>query len=284
MPGTFYRMHFDMQPKDLVAVAGRRLGIMVVSSDQEASIRPAAGTQLTLDLSQSWAEIPVVGGAQALATAFGDAGPTVDYTLDPADPTGANGWYTGDVALTWQVGDGGATVTKTGCVDETFSIDGTFTRSCTASNAVGTAGPVEVTVHRDATAPVTTATLTPTAVGEWYSPRTVTLTGDDPTSGVATTEYSVDGGAWTPYTGPFFIASFGPHTLSYRSTDVAGNVEATKTESWGTSFDAAAQIAGLSSFVGGLGLDKGLTADLQKKLSRGLEEAQQAEGRLSAAR
>src|SRR5262245_15873100 len=44
VPGTFYRMHFDMQPKDLVAVAGRRLGIMIVSSDQEASIRPAPRT------------------------------------------------------------------------------------------------------------------------------------------------------------------------------------------------------------------------------------------------
>src|SRR6185436_4501318 len=119
VPGTFYRMHFDLQPKDLVAVAGRRLGIMIVSSDQESSIRPAAGTQLSLDLSQSWAEIPVVGGAQALAEAFGS-------TLDPASPTGLNGWYNGNVSLTWQIGDGGATVTKTGCADETFTTGGTF--------------------------------------------------------------------------------------------------------------------------------------------------------------
>ena len=73
--------------------------------------------------------------------------------------------------------------------------------------------------------------LTPTAIGAWYSPRTVTLTGADGAvgSGVASTEYSLDGGAWTPYLGAFFVGTFGPHTLSFRSTDAAGNVEAAKT-------------------------------------------------------
>jgi predicted acyl esterase len=264
-PGTFYRMHFDLQPKDLVAVAGRRLVIMIVSSDQESSIRPAPGTQLTLDLNQSWAEIPVVGGAQALAEAFGDTAPTVAYTLDPADPTGQNGWYKGNVSLSWQIGDGGAAVAKTGCVDETFGTDGTFTRSCTATNAVGSTGPVTVTVRRDATAPITTATLTPTPIGAWYSPRTVSLSGADGVigSGVSSTEYRLDGGLWTPYAGPFFVATFGPHTLEFHSTDAAGNVEAIKTESWGTEFTIAEQLAGLSDFVGRLDLDKRLTHDLQ---------------------
>ena len=56
-----------------------------------------------------------------------------------------------------------------------------------------------VTVKRDATAPVTIARSSPTAVGAWYSPRTVTLTASDATSGVASTSYRLDGGAWTAY-------------------------------------------------------------------------------------
>ena len=53
----------------------------------------------------------------------------------------------------------------------------------------------------------------------------------------STTASTAARGRCTP--APFFIATFGPHTLDYRATDVAGNVEATKTESWGTDFDAA---------------------------------------------
>ena len=171
----------------------------------------------------------------------------------------SNGWYTGNVALTWNVDNGlDTTTTTTGCVNQTFSTDGTFTASCSASNTVGSAGPVVVTVKRDATAPQTTATLAPTPIGAWYSPRTVTLTAGDATSGVASTSYRLDGGPWTAYTGPFFVATFGPHTLEFRSTDSAGNVEADKTVSWGANSRPLEQIAGLSSLVTSFGLDKGL--------------------------
>jgi hypothetical protein len=44
---------------------------MIVSSDRDFTIRPAAGTQLTLDLADSSFVIPVVGGTSALAAAIG---------------------------------------------------------------------------------------------------------------------------------------------------------------------------------------------------------------------
>jgi hypothetical protein len=56
----------------------------------------------------------------------------------------------------------------------------------------------------------------------------VTLAATDVTSGLASTEYSLDGGAWTPYTQPVNVAGDGTHSLKYRSTDKAGNVEADK--------------------------------------------------------
>jgi predicted acyl esterase len=70
-PGRLYRMDFDMQPRDTVVPAGNRLAVMIVSSDRDFTIRPAAGTQLTVDLAHSSLVIPVVGGTNALANAIG---------------------------------------------------------------------------------------------------------------------------------------------------------------------------------------------------------------------
>jgi predicted acyl esterase len=70
-PGSFYRMDFDMQPKDTVVPAGNRLALMVLSSDRDFTIRPPAGTQLTLDLPHSSLALPVVGGPAAFADAVG---------------------------------------------------------------------------------------------------------------------------------------------------------------------------------------------------------------------
>ena len=58
-PGQFYPLRFDMQPKDSVVVAGHRIGVMVISSDQEATIRPAPGTELTMDLRHSSVTLPL---------------------------------------------------------------------------------------------------------------------------------------------------------------------------------------------------------------------------------
>jgi hypothetical protein len=44
---------------------------MIVSSDRDFTIRPPAGTQLTVDLANSSLVIPVVGGTNALADAIG---------------------------------------------------------------------------------------------------------------------------------------------------------------------------------------------------------------------
>ena len=70
-PGRLYPIDFDMQPKDTVVPAGNRLALMVLSSDRDFTVRPAAGTQLTLDLARSSLSIPVVGGADAFAGVFG---------------------------------------------------------------------------------------------------------------------------------------------------------------------------------------------------------------------
>lgn len=75
---------------------------------------------------------------------------------------GSNGWYIGDVTVTWTVTDSESTITSTsGCNPSTTSSDtaGT-TLTCTATSAGGTASS-SVTIKRDATAPSITATASP---------------------------------------------------------------------------------------------------------------------------
>ena len=70
-PGQSYRLRLDLQPKDAAVVAGHRLGLMVLASDQEATIRTSPGTKLSMDLARSTVTLPVVGGTKAFAAATG---------------------------------------------------------------------------------------------------------------------------------------------------------------------------------------------------------------------
>jgi hypothetical protein len=120
--------------------------------------------------------------------------------------------------------------------------------------------------------PVTTASLAPTDIGAWFTARIVTLTATDGPdgTGVASTEYSVDGGPWTTYTGPFLVDAHttgGPHTVAFRSTDRAGNVEAVQTISWTETATPAEELDGLSDLVDRLGLDPALAHDLKAILA-----------------
>lgn len=69
VPGEFYDLTFDLQPDDEFVPPGKRLAVMVMSSDREFTLWPRAGTSLTLDLAHSSFVIPIVGGTTALANA-----------------------------------------------------------------------------------------------------------------------------------------------------------------------------------------------------------------------
>jgi X-Pro dipeptidyl-peptidase len=71
VPGRFYQLEFDLQPDDQVIPAGRRIGLMVFSSDRDFTLWPTPGTELSVDLDGSWVQLPVVGGAEALGSALG---------------------------------------------------------------------------------------------------------------------------------------------------------------------------------------------------------------------
>jgi X-Pro dipeptidyl-peptidase len=49
-----------------LVLAGHRIGLVVVSTDFDYTLRPLPGTQLTLDPDGSELSLPVVGGSSAL--------------------------------------------------------------------------------------------------------------------------------------------------------------------------------------------------------------------------
>ena len=101
--------------------------------------------------------------------------------------------------------------------------------SCVSSVAAGLVTTADL--NPETVAPVTTLAASPAApdgANGWYvTTPTVTLSATDACSGVAQTEYSLDGGAtWLPYTGVITISQEGTTTVLFRSRDRAGNVEA----------------------------------------------------------
>jgi hypothetical protein len=56
-------------------------------------------------------------------------------------------------------------------------------------------------------------------------PVSIALSAQDQASGVALLQYSIDGGSWVDYLNPVTVQSAGPHVLTYRSQDLAGNAE-----------------------------------------------------------
>jgi X-Pro dipeptidyl-peptidase len=68
-PGRFYDVSFALEPDEQIVPAGRRLALMIFSSDREFTVWPPPGTELTVDLDGTTLELPVVGGAAALGAA-----------------------------------------------------------------------------------------------------------------------------------------------------------------------------------------------------------------------
>ena len=58
-------MTFELQPDDQIIKAGQQIGLMIFSSDQEYTIHPKPGTELTIELDKTHLSLPIVGGEEA---------------------------------------------------------------------------------------------------------------------------------------------------------------------------------------------------------------------------
>ncbi len=68
-PGKFVDLTFDLQPDDQIIPAGKRIALMILSSDREFTLWPKPGTELTVDLDATTIRLPVVGGVEAFRRA-----------------------------------------------------------------------------------------------------------------------------------------------------------------------------------------------------------------------
>jgi hypothetical protein len=168
-------------------------------------------------------------GSDAAGNSASDSvtGINVDKTAPALTGSFPGGWHTGDVTVSWTCTDA-----LSGPVgqpaDDVVTGEGTdlsSTATCT-DKAGNTATKTVSGIKIDRTAPSTTADVPDPLASGWYADAVqVTLDGHDALSGVDTTHYSVDGGTAQDYTGAFSFGQKGTHTISFWSTDVAGNVE-----------------------------------------------------------
>ncbi len=161
--------------------------------------------------------------------------------IDATGPSGANGWYRGAVNITLIATDVGS-----GLAGVQYSLDGgawqTGSQAQIGSEgnhtliarATDVAGNVRQTAPApfpvDSQAPQTVIALNRTpGYQTWYDgPVTAVFTPTDVVSGPDYVEWQLDGGAWQRQA-TAQVSAEGPHTLSYRSADLAGNVEPVRT-------------------------------------------------------
>ncbi|MEV4541816.1 ThuA domain-containing protein [Micromonospora echinaurantiaca] len=169
---------------------------------------------------------------------------TAPVTTATVSGTPTEGWHTGPVtvALSAADEDGGS-----GLAGTEYQLDGATTWTAYTGpvpvsgdgehelrfRSTDRAGNVESTktvpVRIDTTAPVTSATFAPANDEGWHDGTVpVVLTSTDAGSGVKTVEWSLDGGAWTPYSAPVEVTGDGQHELLFRAADNAGNAETLK--------------------------------------------------------
>lgn len=164
-------------------------------------------------------------------TTINQAGGTLQMTAVVAPDNAAN------KSVTWAVHEeDGVAATSKASIDLfgllTAEAEGIVKVVATATDGSGVKGEALITI--DTTAPMTTVVVdpaSPSGHNGWYvHPVSLSLSAVDHLSGVAQTEYSLDGGeTWQLYTSTLTLEQDGNYVVSYRSTDHAGNVEEAKT-------------------------------------------------------
>ena len=171
------------------------------------------------------------------ATWYSNSNPT--FTWSAADVSGVGGFrYLFDQTAGTQVPIAYPHFETT--ISYTGKADGIWYLHIRALDRGGNWGATStLQVRIDTKAPVTTQSGADSA---WHTgPVTVKFKASDSLSGVALTQYQLDGGAWTSGTA-LTVSAVGAHTVAYRSRDKAGNIETAKTcqVNIGTSFTVTA--------------------------------------------
>jgi VCBS repeat-containing protein len=167
------------------------------------SINPA----ITADVPTDW-----TNGSDIVTAQFDGTGSDVAVTK----------WAEGEQTADYFAQSGNA------LTDNSFTADSNGKYTLYAKDAAGNQAIEVVTVGNiDKVAPVSTASIDPAGPNGWYtSDAILTLSATDDLSGVAKTEYRINNGEWTTYSGSIPAFHDGVYQVDYRSVDQAGNVEA----------------------------------------------------------
>ncbi|QIG38267.1 hypothetical protein G5T42_01225 [Microbacterium sp. 4R-513] len=171
-----------------------------------------------------------VAGNTATASATAPAGDVTPPTLTGAPTTSPNGagWYSDSVTVHWTAADPESGI-PTSPADTVIAGEGAgLTSTTNVANGAGlsTTSISQPAVNIDRTAPTTAISGTS---NNWVNGSvTVGLAASDNLSGVARTEYTIDGGPVVSGSS-LTLSTDGEHTITYRSSDKAGNVEAQRT-------------------------------------------------------
>jgi plastocyanin len=140
----------------------------------------------------------------------------------------SNSDYNNDVSVNLMASPNDA---NGGRVEATVTLTpGTYRYFCAIPGHINMEGELVVTEGGggdDTTPPEVTASVAgeQNADGAYVGSATVSLEAtDEGGSGVDSIEYAVDGGEFAAYTDPVPLDTPGEHTVTYRATDVAGNV------------------------------------------------------------
>jgi len=213
------------------SVADGLYDLRVTTTDLAGNAFTSGGVQVRVDNTAPTGSLtqPLAGpagGTIALASDSADGGSGVASAVFRFRASGAPGWTTISTDTTAPYGASLATLGSV--ADGAYELQ---VRTTDLAGNVTDSAVVAVTV--DNTAPTTSASASPGTLSN--APVTVSLSAADGAgSGVSFTQFSLDGGStWATGTNTIVAApgdhsNDGPHTIKYRSLDVVGNVEATK--------------------------------------------------------
>ncbi|MBM7518695.1 family 78 glycoside hydrolase catalytic domain [Nocardioides nitrophenolicus] len=163
--------------------------------------------------------------------------PDVSATVTGGVP-GTGGWYASPVTVEVAAADGRDPAPAVEVGQDAgwqayagpvgIAAEGEHTVSYRATDAAGNRSPVgTLKVGIDLTPPTTVLTMERGSGVDGSDRARLALTAEDALSGVATTRYRIDGGAWQRADdSPVQVEGYGDHVVEYASTDLAGNTEA----------------------------------------------------------
>jgi hypothetical protein len=210
---------------------------VVVTTNGNHTITATAtdnATNSTTTAVTSWTEQKVLPAPTATVTLAGTQGTGGIYTTDvQATITSTDNSGTGLASTSYTL-DGGVSTPYTGPI--TVSADGSHTINVSVMDNANNTGTATSSWTEDKTAPTASVTLSGTqGTGGIYTTDVVaTVASADPSggAGLASTSYTLDGGAATPYTAPITVSTDGSHTITVTVTDNAGNTLTTAPTTW----------------------------------------------------